>query len=171
MCFYCSWLYGVHQLVLLTVTCFVFLPAHAAGSVQYNKEAASMKIYRNLVRHVPLDNALEGGLTVDQNLALAAHLSLPPHFTPFRRASLVKEVLELLGVTPLQHCLVGSPGTAGLHPSQPSGHHCSILGSVVQVCECPKHRAAMLMHWLAQDAGLCLRSIMYQPDHICTMHV
>lgn len=84
-----------------------------AGKVLYNKEAASTKIFRNLVRHVPWDHGLEPALTVAQNVQLAAHLSLPPHFTPHRRASLVQEVLELLALTPLQHCLVGSLGAAG----------------------------------------------------------
>ena len=87
----------------------------AAGKVQYNKEAASTRIYRNLVRHVPQDDAVEAGLTVAQNMLLAAHLSLPPHFTPHRRDTLVQEVLELLALTPLQHCLVGTPGAAGQH--------------------------------------------------------
>ena len=87
----------------------------AAGKVQYNKEAASTRIYRNLVRHVPPDDALEPALTVAQNMQLAAHLSLPPHFTPHRRSTLVQEVVELLALTPLQHCLVGTPGAAGQH--------------------------------------------------------
>ena len=87
----------------------------AAGNVQYNKEAASTRIYRNLVRHMPQDDALEPGLTVAQNMLLAAHLSLPPHFTPHRRDTLVQEVSELLALTPLQHCLVGTPGAAGQH--------------------------------------------------------
>ena len=87
----------------------------AAGKVQYNREAASTKIYRNLVRLVPQEDALEGALTVAQNVGLAAHLSLPPHFTPHRRATLVEEVLELLALTPLQHCLVGTAGSAGEH--------------------------------------------------------
>lgn len=87
----------------------------AAGKVQYNKEAASTRIYRNLVRHVPQDDALESALTVAQNMQLAAHLSLPPHFTPYRRSTLVQEVLELVALTPLQHCLVGTPGAAGQH--------------------------------------------------------
>ena len=83
--------------------------------MQYNKEAAPTSIHRNLVEHVPQDDALEPALTVAQNMQLAAHLSLPPHFTSHRRSSLVQEVLELLALTPLQHCLVGTPGAAGQH--------------------------------------------------------
>lgn len=79
----------------------------------YNKEASSTRIYGNLVRHVPQEDALEPALTVVQNMQLAAHLSLPPHFTPHRRDTLVQEVLELLALHPLQHCLVGTPGAAG----------------------------------------------------------
>ena len=82
--------------------------------MQYN-EAASTKLYENLVGHVPQDDALEPVLTVAQNMQLAAHLSLPPHFTPHRRSTLVQEVLELLALTPLQHCLVGTSGAAGQH--------------------------------------------------------
>ncbi len=83
----------------------------AAGSVQYNKEPASTRLYANLVRLAPREDALEGSLTVLQNLQLAAQLSLPPHFTPHRRATLIEEVLDLLALKPMQHCLVGSPFT------------------------------------------------------------
>ncbi len=83
----------------------------AAGRVQYNKEPASTRLYANLVRLSPTEDALEGSLTVLQNMQLAAHLSLPPHFTPHRRASLIEEVLDLLALGPMQHCLVGSPLT------------------------------------------------------------
>lgn len=84
-----------------------------AGRVQYNKEPASSKVYANLVRLSPREDALEESLTVVQNMQLAAHLSLPPHFTAHRRASLIEEVLDLLALRPLQHCLVGSPLTPG----------------------------------------------------------
>lgn len=97
---------------LLALMLQKYMPA-AVGKVLYNKEAASTKIYRNLMRHVPWDDALEAALTVAQNVQLAAHLTLPPHFTPHRRGTLVQEVLELLALNPLQHCLVGSPGAAG----------------------------------------------------------
>lgn len=83
----------------------------AAGSVQYNEEPASTRLYANLVRLAPREDALEGSLTVLQNLQLAAQLSLPPHFTPHRRATLIEEVLDLLALKPMQHCLVGSPFT------------------------------------------------------------
>ena len=83
----------------------------AAGRVLYNKEPASTRLYANLVRLAPREDALEGSLTVLQNMQLAAHLSLPPHFTPHRRASLIEEVLDLLALVPMQHCLVGSPFT------------------------------------------------------------
>ena len=86
----------------------------AAGRVQYNKEPATTKLYRNLVRLSPTEDAVEGFLTVLQNLQLAAHLSLPPHFTPHRRASLIEEVLDLLGLAPMRHCLVGTPATPGI---------------------------------------------------------
>lgn len=62
---------------------------------------------------MPQDDAVEPALTVAQNMQLAAHLSLPPHFTPHRRSTLVQEVLDLLALTPLQHCLVGTLGAAG----------------------------------------------------------
>ncbi|KAA6423070.1 MAG: hypothetical protein FRX49_07058 [Trebouxia sp. A1-2] len=84
------------------------------GRVQYNKEPASTRLYANLVRLAPREDALEGSLTLLQNMQLAAHLSLPPHFTPHRRASLIEEVLDLLALKPMQHCLVGSPSAGGL---------------------------------------------------------
>lgn len=108
--FPCSTLTKARSAAVVT---FIRCTQCTAGKVQYNKEAASTRIYRNLVRHVPQDDALEPGLTVAQNMQLAAHLSLPPHFTSHRRSTLVQEVLDLLALTPLQHCLVGTPGAAG----------------------------------------------------------
>ena len=84
-----------------------------AGMVYYNQEAATSHIYANLVALLPRENPLEAALTVAQNLQLAADLALPPHFTRHRKACLIEEVLDLLALRPLQHCLVGSPPHAG----------------------------------------------------------
>ena len=75
------------------------------------------------MRLSPQQDDLEGALTVAQNLQLAAHLTLPPHFTAHRRASLVGEVLDLLGLQPMQDCLVGISASSGhtlSAPLQPS---------------------------------------------------
>ena len=87
---------------------------HAAGRVRYNADAPSAEVYRNLVRLSPHQDDLEGALTVAQNVQLAAHLTLPPHFTPHRRSTLVEEVLDLLGLQAMQHCLVGTSASSGL---------------------------------------------------------
>ena len=81
--------------------------------VYYNQEAATSHAYCNLVALLPREDPLEEGLTVAQNLQLSAHLCLPPHFTRHRKASLIQEVLDLLALGPLQHCLVGSPAAPG----------------------------------------------------------
>ena len=100
--------------------------------VRYNKEAACSGLYRNLVRLCPKEDVLEGSLSVLQNLQLAAHLSLPPHFTPHRRASLIEEVLELLALTPMQHCLVGSPSASGKVQSlQAAATWCKVRSAVL----------------------------------------
>lgn len=84
--------------------------------VYYNQEAATSQLYRNLVALLPRQDPLEAGLTVAQNMQLAADLTLPPHFTRHRKACLIEEVLDLLALRPLQHCLVGSPATPGGTP-------------------------------------------------------
>ena len=84
-----------------------------AGMVYYNQEAATSHIYANLVALLPRQDPLEAALTVAQNLQLAADLALPPHFTRHRKACLIEEVLDLLALRPLQHCLVASPPHAG----------------------------------------------------------
>lgn len=81
--------------------------------VYYNQEAATSQVYRNLVALLPKQDPLEAGLTVAQNLQLAADLTLPPHFTRHRKACLTEEVLDLLALRPLQHCLVGTTATEG----------------------------------------------------------
>lgn len=81
--------------------------------VYYNQEATTSHIYANLVALLPRQDPLEAALTVAQNLQLAADLALPPHFTRHRKACLIEEVLDLLALRPLQHCLVGSPPHAG----------------------------------------------------------
>ena len=81
--------------------------------VYYNQEAATNRVYRNLVAFLPKQDRLEAALTVAQNMQLAADLALPPHFTCHRKAALIEEVLDLLALHPLQHCLVGSATAAG----------------------------------------------------------
>lgn len=92
-----------------------------AGMVYHNQEVATSHAHQNLVALLPWEDPLEETLTVVQNLQLSAHLCLPPHFTPHRKASLIQEVLDLLALGPLQHCLVGSPAAPGEPIKLPPG--------------------------------------------------
>ncbi|MEW5318601.1 MAG: hypothetical protein WDW38_009812 [Sanguina aurantia] len=88
-------------------------------------EAKPLSDIRYLVGFVPQDDILHESLTVLENLEYAAALRLPTHGTwmgksqqqaerstsPSDRAGVVSSVLQLLGLTPVQHRVVRGPNS------------------------------------------------------------
>jgi ABC-type multidrug transport system ATPase subunit len=81
--------------------------------VHYNSAAAPAKAYAGLVGSVSGHPKLHQGLTVRENLEHSAAFRLPVQYSRQRKCAVVTDVLHLLGLSELQHCVVGVVGEAG----------------------------------------------------------
>jgi len=84
------------------------------GEFRINGRATSPKSYRSRVAYVMQEDALFATATVRESLEFSARLRLPAHVTADERKAIVDDILESLGLTRVQHTMIGSASVRGV---------------------------------------------------------
>lgn len=73
---------------------------------------------QHLVGFVPQDDIMHRDLTVRETLRFQAKLKANPNLTKLQRRAFVNEVLDVLGLTHVQHTLIGDEFVRGISGGQ-----------------------------------------------------
>jgi len=89
-----------------------------SGHVYLNGHRARLSDYRRQIGFVPQDDICYGNLTVRENLTFNARLRLPKGTSEPSVTALVDDVLKILGLTHIQHSVIGSVERRGISGGQ-----------------------------------------------------
>lgn len=85
---------------------------------QINGEAISLLNIQHLVGFVPQEDIMHRDLSVRENLRFYAHLKGNPSMTRPQRRAFVNEIVDILGLSHVQHSLIGDEETRGISGGQ-----------------------------------------------------
>jgi ABC-type multidrug transport system ATPase subunit len=88
------------------------------GSITINGQARPLLSIQHLVGFVPQEDIMHRDLTVRENLRFYAHLKGNPNMSRPQRRAFVNEVIDILGLSHVQHSLIGDEETRGISGGQ-----------------------------------------------------
>ena len=88
------------------------------GEVLINQKRTHLMTIQHLVGFVPQDDIMHRDLTVRETLRFQAKLKANPNLTKLQRRAFVNEVLDVLGLTHVQHTLIGDEFVRGISGGQ-----------------------------------------------------
>ena len=89
-----------------------------SGTILYNGVEATKEQQALLTCYVEQFSSLFTFSTVEETLLYAARLRLPRNVSESIKKQVAFEVMEVLDLTPIRHCIIGGDGVLGLSPSQ-----------------------------------------------------
>ncbi|KAG2499694.1 hypothetical protein HYH03_002629 [Edaphochlamys debaryana] len=109
---------GCGKTTFLNVLCGKISNGVLTGQVKVNGEDIPITALRNLMGFVPQDDIVHEDLTVRENLHYSARLRLPSDMDRGRRSDVVRDALEMLGLTAIRHYRVGTVERRGISGGQ-----------------------------------------------------
>jgi ABC-type multidrug transport system ATPase subunit len=88
------------------------------GKVKINGENRPLLSIQHLVGFVPQEDIMHRDLSVRENLRFYAHLKGNPTMTRPQRRAFVNEIIDILGLSHVQHSLIGDEETRGISGGQ-----------------------------------------------------
>jgi ABC-type multidrug transport system ATPase subunit len=101
------------------------------GNILINGKKTHLMSIQHLVGFVPQDDIMHRDLTVRETLKFQARLKADPRFSGQERRAFVNEVLDILGLTHVQHTLIGDELVRGISGGQRKRVNigCELMGS------------------------------------------
>ena len=84
------------------------------GRVKINGQKLPLLSIQHLVGFVPQEDIMHRDLTVRENLRFYAHLKADPNMSRPQRKAFVNEIIDILGLSHVQHSLIGDEENRGI---------------------------------------------------------
>ncbi|GMH61060.1 hypothetical protein TL16_g03182 [Triparma laevis f. inornata] len=101
-----------------TTICAIKNGGRVTGDILINNEKTHLMTIQHLIGFVPQDDIMHRDLTVRETLRFQAKLKANPNLTNMQRRAFVNEVLDVLGLTHVQHTLIGDELVRGISGGQ-----------------------------------------------------
>ena len=88
------------------------------GDISINGQKRPLLSIQHLVGFVPQEDIMHRDLTVRENLRFYAHLKANPNMSRIQRRAFVNEIIDILGLSHVQHSLIGDEETRGISGGQ-----------------------------------------------------
>ncbi|KAG2436216.1 hypothetical protein HXX76_006528 [Chlamydomonas incerta] len=109
---------GCGKTTFLNVLCGKISTGTLMGQVKINGDAMPVTRLRKIMGFVPQDDIVHEDLTVRENLNYSARMRLATDMDAQRRKHVVRDALEMLGLTAIQHYRVGTVEKRGISGGQ-----------------------------------------------------
>ncbi|KAG2452836.1 hypothetical protein HYH02_002182 [Chlamydomonas schloesseri] len=109
---------GCGKTTFLNVLCGKITTGTLMGQVKINGDAMPVTRLRKIMGFVPQDDIVHEDLTVRENLNYSARMRLATDMDAQRRKHVVRDALEMLGLTAIQHYRVGTVEKRGISGGQ-----------------------------------------------------
>ena len=90
----------------------------ASGTVRINGEDAGVADFRSSFGFVPQEDVMLRTMTVSEITHFYANMRLPPNFTDTQRSQVAETVIDVLGMSHVQHSAIGDEETRGISGGQ-----------------------------------------------------